>query len=134
MPDRDPGEGGDSVVFNINTQNADVINVAGRDQYNQINTGTARDLVQQLRDAVDEAELPPQVAPEVRTQLNEVTQELAKPAPEGSAVAKRLARVAELLMSVGAVVGAATPLGAPLFALTRVLGHWSEPLRRQLKK
>ena len=132
MSSGDSGEGGHGVVFNIGTQQADVINVAGRDQYNQINTGNARALVQQLRDAVDDSQLPPQVAPEVRAELDAADHELAQPTPQPSNVGKRLARVAELLTSVGGVIGAGTPFGAPLLALSKVLGRWGEPLRRQL--
>ncbi|MDQ4134070.1 MAG: hypothetical protein M3179_12915 [Actinomycetota bacterium] len=130
MPGGGPGDGG--VVFNIGNQNADVINVAGRDQYNQINTGAARDLVQQLRDAVDGSDLPADVAPQVRAELDATDRELTKPVPEQPAVAKRLTRVAELLTGAGSVLAATTPLGAPLLALTKVLGQWAAPLRRKL--
>ncbi|WP_380282355.1 hypothetical protein [Kitasatospora purpeofusca] len=128
------------MVFHIGSQQGGVINNVAGDQTvhgGQRGRLTAdgrdvRELVGELRAAVDRAPLPPAVAPEVRSELDALDTEVARPEPDREAVAGRLTRVTHLLSSAGALVAAGTGLIGPLSALAGWLGTLGGPILQAL--
>ncbi|MFE7558448.1 hypothetical protein [Kitasatospora sp. NPDC057500] len=124
------------MVFNIGSQQGGVVNnVAGNQTVHGGQTGRltadgrdVRELVGDLRTAVEQAPLPPAVAPEVRSELDAVETEVARPEPDREAVAGRLTRVTRMLSSAGALVTAGTALIGPLSALAGWLGTLGRPI------
>ncbi|MFD0276991.1 hypothetical protein ACFVHB_24220 [Kitasatospora sp. NPDC127111] len=118
------------MVFNIGSQQGGVFNNVAGDQTvygGQSSHFTAdgqdvRTLVGELRSAVDQAQLPPAVAPEVKAELDSLDAEVARPEPDREVVAGRLNRITHLLKSAGALVAAGTGLLGPLSALAGWVG------------
>lgn len=122
------------MVFHIGSQQAEQIHNVGRDQYIQCATSDAdpRRLLQLLREAVGDADLPATLAAEAQAHLDDTDSELAAAVPDKSSIADRLQRLTTILAAAGSVVAAATPLGAPLAALAGWLGTLGEPIRERL--
>ncbi|MBP0448162.1 hypothetical protein J5Y04_01190 [Kitasatospora sp. RG8] len=128
------------MVFNIGNQQGGVINNVAGDQtvhggqsgHLTVDGQDVRDLVGELRTAVEQAQLPPAVAPEVRAELDSLDAEVARPEPEREAVAGRLTRITRLLTSAGALVAAGTGLLGPLSALAGWLGALGQPILHAL--
>ncbi|PBC67521.1 hypothetical protein BX265_8130 [Streptomyces sp. TLI_235] len=128
------------MVFNIGNQQGGVVNNVAGDQ--TVHGGLSghltadgqdvRALVGELRSAVDRAQLPPAVAPEVRSELESLDAEVARPDPDREAVAGRLTRITRLLTSVGALVSAGTGLIRPISALAGWLGTLGLPILQAL--
>ncbi|MGV4982810.1 hypothetical protein ACWC0C_15655 [Streptomyces sp. NPDC001709] len=128
------------MVFNIGKQDAGVINNVQGDQ--TVHGGQqgvlaagdqqARDLVDQLREALRQLPLPPDVAPQVHGELEALDTDLAQPEPDKRRAADRLTRITRLLASAGALVASATGLLTPLSALAGWLGVLGEPILRLL--
>jgi hypothetical protein len=119
------------MVFHIGSQSAQVINNAAGDQHNEFTTGTSDPTVilSCLRDALTEADLTPGVAAEAQAHLARVEADLSAPQPNRSGVATHLHGLTQLLLSAGAVITAATPLGAPIAALAHWVGGAGESTR-----
>ncbi|WP_030268143.1 hypothetical protein [Streptomyces sp. NRRL B-24484] len=123
------------MVFNIGNQQGGVVNnVAGDQTVHGGQSGhltadgqDVRALVGELRAAVDRAQLPPAVAPEVRSELDSLDAEVARPEPDRAAVAGRLTRTTRVLASAGAFVGAGAALIRPISALAGWLGPLGLP-------
>ncbi|MEV0532866.1 hypothetical protein [Kitasatospora sp. NPDC050463] len=128
------------MVFNIGNQQGGVINNVAGDQtvrgglsgHFTADGQDVRVLVGDLRTAVERAQLPPVLAPEVRTELDALDTEVARPEPDREAVAGRLTRITRLLTSAGALVAAGTGLLGPLSALAGWLGALGQPILRAL--
>ncbi|MFB7470825.1 hypothetical protein [Kitasatospora sp. NPDC056184] len=128
------------MVFNIGSQQGGVVNnVAGNQTVHGGQSGhltadgrDVRELVGELRAAVDRAPLPPAVAPEVRSEIEALDTEVARPEPDREAVAGRLTRVTHLLTSAGALVAAGTGLIGPISALAGWLGTLGRPILQAL--
>ncbi|MER7702614.1 hypothetical protein ABTX81_06935 [Kitasatospora sp. NPDC097605] len=128
------------MVFNIGSQQGGVVNNVAGDQTvhgGQRGRLTAdgrdvRELVGELRTAVDRAPLPPAVAPEVHSELDALDTEVTRPEPDREAVAGRLTRVTRMLSSAGALVAAGTGLIGPLSALAGWLGTLGRPILQAL--
>jgi hypothetical protein len=113
------------VVFNINSQNAAQINMAGRDQYNTgpvVGLGDAVAAARALRAALGQAPLPPGVREQVWDDASAVERELAGGAPDPQQTAGRLERITETLSRYGALASAGTALVGPLVTIGRWLG------------
>jgi hypothetical protein len=118
------------MVFHIGSQNAQVINNAAGDQHNEFTTGTDPTVILScLRDALTEADLTPGVAAEARAHVSRVEADLSAPQPNRSGIATHLHGLTQLLLSAGAVITAATPLGAPIAALAHWVGGAGESIR-----
>ncbi|MEV8098069.1 hypothetical protein [Kitasatospora sp. NPDC085879] len=124
------------MVFNIGNQQGGVVNnVAGDQTVHGVLSGhltadgqDVRALVGELRSAVDRAQLPPAVAPEVRSELESLDAEVARPDPDREAVAGRLTRITRLLTSAGALVSAGAGLIRPISSLAGWLGTLGLPI------
>ncbi|WP_406206744.1 hypothetical protein OH807_33430 [Kitasatospora sp. NBC_01560] len=128
------------MVFNIGSQQAGVINNVAGDQTVQggqsghltADGKDVRGLVGELRTAVEDAQLPPAVVPEVRAELDSLDEEVARPEPDREAVAGRLTRITGLLTSAGALVAAGTSLIGPISALAGWVGALGRPILQAL--
>ncbi|MGW6914361.1 hypothetical protein ACWGB8_11140 [Kitasatospora sp. NPDC054939] len=128
------------MVFNIGSQQGGVVNnVAGNQTVHGGQSGhltadgqDVRHLVGDLRSAVDRAQLPPAVAPAVRSELESLDTEVAQPDPDREEVAGRLTRITRLLASAGAFASAGTGLIQPITALAGWLGTLGQPILQAL--
>ncbi|MFE6869190.1 hypothetical protein ACFVFS_21855 [Kitasatospora sp. NPDC057692] len=128
------------MVFNIGSQQGGVINNVAGDQtvhggqrgHLTADGRDVRELVGELRAAVEREPLPPAVAPEVRSEIDALDTEVARPEPDREAVAGRLTRVTRLLTSAGALVTAGTGLIGPISALAGWLGTLGRPILQAL--
>lgn len=128
------------MVFNIGSQQAGVINNVAGDQTIRgdqqgsitIEGGVGRTLLAQLRRELGTAALPADTRAAVESELDACDTELQRPDPDPQPLRDRLAKVAQVLVSAGAVVSAGTGLGAALAALAGWLGQLGEPIRRVL--
>jgi hypothetical protein len=128
------------VAFNIGKQQAGVINnVAGDqtiygDQHGSvtIDTNQGRVLLAKLRRELRVGELAAGTRSSVESELDACEAELDQPQPSSLRLRDRLANIAHILVSAGAVVSAGTGLGAALGALAGWLGGLGEPIRRLL--
>ncbi|MFF8772998.1 hypothetical protein [Kitasatospora sp. NPDC015120] len=128
------------MVFNIGSQQGGVVNnVAGNQVVHGGQSGhltadgqDVRELLGELRAAVERAPLPGAVAPEVRSELDALDTEAARPEPDREEVASRLGRVTRLLSSAGALVAAGTGLIGPISALAGWLGTLGGPILRAI--
>jgi hypothetical protein len=132
--DRD--RGGDR-VFEIGSQQAGIINQAGRDQTilqsdGIYAPGTPLGALAELRDALREIDLDAASRRTVDRALDDVEDELDGPAPDKSRVAKRLKRVVSVLETTGALAGAAERLDSPLRHLAGWIGAAGASLIRML--
>ncbi|GAA1387002.1 hypothetical protein GCM10009639_11490 [Kitasatospora putterlickiae] len=124
------------MVFNIGSQQGGVVNnVAGNQTVHGGQSGhltadgrDVRDLVGELRTAVEQAPLPPAVAPGVHSELDALDTEVARPEPDREEVASRLTRVTRMLTSAGALVTASAGLIGPITALAGWLGALGRPI------
>jgi hypothetical protein len=123
------------VTFNIENQNAGVINnVAGDQRVTGGQSGTlvtldaARAAVQGLRDVI--ASTPALEGADA--DLDEIDAEMRKDAPDRPTVADRLRRLTGLLVSAGSVVSSGAAIVGPLQTLVAWLGQVGEPIARML--
>ncbi len=109
------------MVFNIDSQHADIINNVAGSQYNYGGQQTSSVSIQavnsavELRDALRDLGMP-----EAAGEADGIKRELEKPAPDRKNIAARLTRIAH---AVSATAGAAAAVCGPLAAL----GHWLGP-------
>jgi hypothetical protein len=130
------------VAFNIGKQQAGVINnVAGNqtiqgDQRASVTIdGTeGRLLLARLRDEVRAGDLAAATRATVERELDACDGELGRPQPNPISLRDRLAKVAQVLVSAGAIVSAGTGLGAALAALAGWLGRLGEPIQQSLPR
>ncbi|MFJ3789912.1 hypothetical protein [Kitasatospora sp. NPDC090091] len=124
------------MVFNIGNQQGGVVNnVAGDQTVHGGQSGhltadgqDVRGLVGDLRTAVEQAQLPPAVAPEVRAELDSLDTEVNRPEPNREVVAGRLTRITRMLTTAGALAAAGTRLVGPISALAGWLGTLGQPI------
>jgi hypothetical protein len=125
------------VAFNIGKQQAGVINNVAGDQTIQgdlrgsltIDGAEGRVLLAQLRRELRAGALSADTRAAVERELDACDTELDRPQPNPIPLRDRLASVAQLLVSAGAMVSAGTGFGAALAALAAWLGRLGEPIR-----
>jgi hypothetical protein len=120
------------VTFNIENQNAGVINnVAGDQRITGGQAGTlvtldaARAAVQGLRDIIASTS----AAAAADADLNDIDAEMRKEAPDRPTVADRLTH---LLVSAGSLISSGAAIVGPLQTLVAWLGQVGEPIARML--
>ena len=128
------------MVFNIGSQQAGIISNVGRDQ--TVSEGqhatflagvaAARNEIRRIRDELDRLELPPDIGPAARAEIDSLDAELANDDVDKQAVATRLTRLTRLLKSAGALVSAGAALAAPLGALASWIGPLGQPILQLL--
>jgi hypothetical protein len=127
-------------VFSIGTQQADNIsNVAG-DQtiYGGMNVRSDVAVANALQDVealltmLARLDLTPAERDQTRKALTEVKQELGKPKPDTTTIAKRLEEATRTLRQAGMLAGAGAALVAPLARLANWLGPLGASLVRLL--
>jgi hypothetical protein len=123
------------VTFNVENQNAGVINnVAGDQRITGGQAGTlvtldaARAAVRSLRDVI--ASTPGAAAADA--DLDDIDAEMRKDAPDRPTVADHLRRLTHLLVSAGSLVSAGAAIVGPLQTLVAWLGQVGEPIARML--
>lgn len=122
------------MTFNINSQQAGVINNVGRDQHisggqqGQLSVAQARDAVQELRHGLTATALEQASATEAGALVDELEADLAAPEPDRSRVAGTLERLTRLLTATGSLVTAGAVLVGPLQAIATWLGTLGEPV------
>ncbi|GAA2820319.1 hypothetical protein RMN57_29975 [Kitasatospora sp. CM 4170] len=128
------------MVFNIGNQQGGVVNnVAGDQTVHGGQSGhltadgqDVRGLVGELRTAVEQAQLPPAMVPEVRAELNSLDTEVNRPEPDRAAVAGRLTRITRMLSTAGSLAVAGSRLIGPITALAGWLGTLGQPIMHLL--
>jgi hypothetical protein len=128
------------VSFNIGKQQAGVINNVAGDQTIHggqhgsvfIDANEGRVLLAKLRRELRAGELTARTRTTVEGELEACEAELDRPQPNPIPLRDRLANVAQVLVSAGAIVSAGTGLGAALAALAGWLGRLGEPIRQSL--
>ncbi|WP_395293475.1 hypothetical protein ACF9IK_07620 [Kitasatospora hibisci] len=128
------------MVFNIGNQQGGVVNNVAGDQ--TVHGGLSghltadgrdvRSLVGDLRAAVEQAQLPPAVAPGVRAELDSLDTEVNRPEPDREAVAGRLTRITRMLSTAGDLAAAGAGLIGPISALAGWLGALGRPIMHLL--
>ncbi|MEU2630450.1 hypothetical protein [Kitasatospora sp. NPDC007106] len=128
------------MVFNIGNQQGGVVNnVAGNQTVHDGQSAVftaggqqARDLVRDLRTAIEQTPLPPAVEPQVRAELDSLDAEVTRPEPDRQTVATRLGRITRLLSTTGTLATAGTRLIGPIGALAGWLGTLGQPILRTI--
>ena len=118
------------MTFNIGSQNAHLINNVAGDQWNRVTLrdDEVRGQIEQLRRALDVSRLAPPVMSEVGAQLAAAEGEMTQRSPSKPAVAERLKKVTEILVSAGGLATAGGALLGPLGALAGWLGGLGKPI------
>lgn len=123
-------DGGGGGVFNINTQQAGIINnVAGDQRISGGQQGTAaftladaRQQLHLLRAAIDRLDLPDVERDEVTGAIDAAGAELRAPQPDRRRTAGHLERLTGILRRTGALLTAGAAIVGPLQALATWLG------------
>ncbi len=118
------------MVFNIGSQHAEQINNVAGDQWNQVTIGDdeARRQLRSLRAALERAGLPPDVDPRARAYLDDVEAEMSRSAPRKAAVATRLKKLTDVVVSAGALATAGAAVAGPLGVVAGWLGGLGKPI------
>ncbi len=127
------------MTFNIGNQSGGVINNVAGDQWidggqqgTVVTVDTARQAARLLRQAVDAAPLPADVADNARRHADDIDSELRRDNPDRPTVADRLHRLTTLLTSAGSLVAAATSIVGPVRTIATWLGQLGAPIAHLL--
>jgi hypothetical protein len=114
------------VGFEIGHQSAGVINnvdgdqrIAGGQQGMLVDVSGAREAVHALRVSLDQTPMPPRIRTAASKHMDEVADELAKPAPDKRRVGEAITKLTNLLVKAGALASAGSALMGPLTTLAR---------------
>ena len=129
-------------MANINLsggQKAEIINIAGRDQYidegqhvTDVTTAQAKRAVRGLQDGLTTTTLDESTAAEARVQLAEIDTAMQAPKPDRSRVEPFLKRLTQLLKAAGSLATAGSSLIGPLHTLASWLGTLGGPILQML--
>ena len=122
-----------------NIEGNQIVNNVGGDQLvaggQQSAVGDVREgrrLLEALRAQLRAAELPGPVGSAADAMVDGLHAERCASRPDRPAIADRLKRLTQILLSAGALVSAATGVGAPIAALAGWLGAVGRPIRAAL--
>ncbi len=127
------------MTFNIGNQSGGVINNVAGDQWidggqqgTVVTVDTARQAARLLRQAVDAAPLPADVADTARRHADDIDSELRRDNPDRPTVADRLHQLTTLLTWAGSLVAAATSIVGPVRTIATWLGQFGAPIAHLL--
>jgi hypothetical protein len=113
-------------VFNIGSQQGGVVNNIGGDYHAGHVEGTLQAgvlLVGQLREALDQTPMRPEVRDQAGRIVEDLERELQRPQPDKPGIADRLERLTKLLGRAGALASA----GSHLLPVLHQLAAWLGP-------
>jgi len=127
------------VTFNINNQNAGLINNVAGDQHihggqagSQVTLDAARGAVRQLRQVLSGEPLPQAAAAAALGDLDDLDVEMCTQEPDRPTIADRLRHLTSVLISAGSLASAGAAVIGPLQTLVTWLGHLGEPIGHML--
>jgi hypothetical protein len=131
-----------TVVFNIGSQQAGVVNNVAGDQHlyggqhaaMSMDVADVRALLAKLREDIMRSSLPDNANAEAEAEIDAAAAELSKPQPDKRAIAGRLTELTKVLTAAGALATAGTGLGGALAAVAGWLGNLGEPIRNLLSR
>ena len=127
------------MTFNINNQNAGLINNVAGDQHihggqagSQVTLDAARGAVRQLRQVLSGEPLPQAAAAAALGDLDDLDAEMCTREPDRPTIADRLRHLTSVLISAGSLASAGAAVIGPLQTLVTWLGHLGEPIGHML--
>ncbi len=125
------------MTFNIGEQHAGIVNNVGGNQSIQhgqhvYEAPDPQELVRELRQQMARVGLPTQIAADAQARVDELESDLAAARPDRAAVASRLNRLTQILLSAGALASAGHALTRPLAALASWLGDLGTPIMQAI--